>query len=105
MQALKVSFAPSSIERLPPSLPPRVPVTLPKLLVESKFVPGLSKCGVFVKLNASARNSKPSRSVILNRRNSEASKLNKPGPLNTRRAMFPTRQLGPGQLGPGQLGA
>jgi len=30
-----------------------VPVTKPKLL-ESKFVPGLSECGVFVTLNASA---------------------------------------------------
>ena len=63
-------------------------VTRPKLL-ELKFVTGLLNWGVFVMLKASARNSKPTRSLIGNLRNSDASKSNSPGPLNAMRGAVP----------------
>jgi len=69
-------------------------VTRPKLL-ELKFVTGLLNWGVFVMLKASARNSKPTRSLMGNLRNSDASKSNSPGPLNAMRGAVPKALSGP----------
>jgi hypothetical protein len=58
-----------------------IAVTNPKLL-ELAFVTGLLNCGVFVTLIASARNSKPTRSLIANLRKTDVSRSRRPGPLN-----------------------
>src|SRR5215469_15114095 len=66
-----------------------VPVMWPKVALLLAFAFGWSKCGVLVTLNASARNSRPTRSVTGNLLNIAASRLKKRGPANLYRLIFP----------------
>src|SRR5215470_15647523 len=56
-----------------------------------RLAPGLAKCGVFVKLNASARNCNLKRSRMANSRNMPKSQLTTPGPRIELGAAVPKR--------------
>ena len=93
----KVSLAASQSHRSPPlpgSCPAKFNVELitPNVVLPGvQTVPGLAKCGVFVTLNASARNCNFTRSVILKSRKRLVSKLNRPGPRRMLRPLVPNR--------------
>jgi hypothetical protein len=56
-----------------------------------RFAPGLAKCGVLLKLNASARNCSLQRSRMANSRNMPKSQLTTPGPRIELSAAVPKR--------------